>query len=116
MDSQCSITPIEIQQGSNYNVCSNGCVNEQQYFELNLPAESTSMNNFVEPQQEIEANNNITVYQSDQVPITSAADGGESQMAAKDDEIKAQNQNETSNLGPRSSSDERNDIVNEVLN
>ena len=115
MDSQCSITPIEINQGANYNVCNNECVNEQQYFAMNLPAESAIINNVEEHQDQSEVINNISVYQADTMPYTSTAACDESQMAAENEETKAQNQNETSNLGPRSSADERNDIVNQVL-
>ena len=115
MDSQLSITPIEINQGLHYNVCNNECVNEQQYFALNIPSESASINNFVEHQDQSEAINNISVYQADTIPNASTATTDESQMAAENEETKAQNQNEHSNLGPRSSSDERNAIVNEVL-
>ena len=104
-----------LNQGLHYSVCNNECVNEQQYFALNIPSESASINNFVEHQDQSEAINNISVYQADTIPNASTATTDESQMAAENEETKAQNQNEHSNLGPRSSSDERNAIVNEVL-
>ena len=115
MDSQCSITPIEVNEGQSYNVYNNECVNEQQYFALNLPAESFNTTNLGEHQEQSEVNNNISVYQEDTMLNTSTATSDEPQMVAENEETKAKNQNETSNLGPRLSSDERNDIVNEVL-